>query len=229
MNDQRWERYAAWSGLIFFVLLVIAFAVLPSPPDFDAPASDIANYYVDHQDGIRVSVVLVTAALLFFVWFISALRSALALAEGGGRRLSNLVYGTGLVATAAIGLCQGAVAVAALHPELTSPEVLRTLHDFSVVGFAPLTGIFFAFFLASGLAIQRLGVLPAWLGVFACVVALIQVLGVGAMLTDDGAFAADGVLGGFLPLIAFAVWFPAASFALATRVRDGDSGTVASS
>lgn len=228
MNDQRWERYAAWSGLIFFVLLVIAFAVLPSPPDFDASANDIADYYADHQDGIRVSVVLVTAALFFFVWFIATFRSALAFAEGGGRRLANLVYGTGLVATAAIGLCQGAVAVAALHPELTSPEVLRTLHDFSVVGFAPLTGIFFAFFLASGLAIQRLSVLPSWLGVFACIVALIQILGIGAMLTDDGAFAADGVLGGFLPLIAFAVWFPAASYALATRVPDRDPGTVAS-
>jgi hypothetical protein len=215
MNDQRWERYAAWSGLIFFILLVVAFAILPSPPDFDAPASDIADYYADHQDGIRVSVVLVTAALFFFVWFIATFRSALAAAEGGGRRLANLVYGTGLVATAGIGLAQGAVAVAALHPELTSPEVLRSLHDFSVVGFAPLTGVFFAFFLASGLAIQRLGVLPAWLGVFACIVAVIQILGIGAMLTDDGAFAADGVLGGFLPLIAFAIWFPAASIALA--------------
>jgi hypothetical protein len=228
MNDQRWERYAAWSGLIFFVLLVIAFAVLPAPPDFDAPASDIANYYVDHQDGIRVSVLLLTAALLFLVWFIGTLRAALALAEGGGRRLANLVYGTGLVAIAAIGLCQGAVAVAALHPELTSPEVLRTLHDFSFVGLVPLTGIFFAFFLATGVAIRRVGVLPAWLGTFALVVAVIQVLGIGPMLTDDGAFAADGVLGGFLPLIAFAVWFPAASFALATRVPDGDTGTVAS-
>jgi hypothetical protein len=228
MNDQRWERYAAWSGVVFFVLLVIAFAVLPSPPDFDASASDIADYYADEQDGIRVSVVLVTAALLFFVWFIAALRSALAAAEGGGRRLANLVYGTGLVATAAIGLCQGAVAVAALHPELTSPEAIRTLHDFSVVGLAPLTGIFFAFFLANGVAIQRLGVLPAWIGGFALVVAVIQLLGIGAMLTDDGAFAADGVLGGFLPLIAFAVWVPAASFALATRVGDRDPGTVAS-
>ena len=228
MNDQRWERYAAWSGLVFFVLIVIAFAVLPSPPDFDAPASDIANYYADHQDGIRVSVVLVTAALFFFVWFIATFRSALAAAEGGGRRLANLVYGTGLVVTAAIGLSQGAVAVAALHPELTSPEVIRSLHDFSVVGIAPLTGIFAAFFLASGLAIQRLRVLPAWLGAFALVVSAIQILGIGAMFTDDGAFAADGVLGGFLPLIAFAVWVPAASVALATRVRDGDPGTVSS-
>lgn len=228
MNDQRWERYAAWSGLVFFVLLVIAFAVLPSPPDFDAPASEVADYYADHQDGIRVSVVLVTAALFFFVWFIAALRAALAAAEGGGRRLSNLVYGTGLVATAGIGLAQGAVAVAALHPELTSPEVIRALHDFSVVGFAPLTGIFAAFFFANAVAIRRLGVLPAWLGIFALVVGVIQLLGIGAMLTDDGAFAADGVLGGFLPLIAFAVWFPAASVALANRVRDRDPGTVAS-
>jgi len=228
MNDQRWERYAAWSGLVFFVLLVIAFAILPSPPDFDAPANDVANYYVDHQDGIRVSLVFLTAALFFFVWFIAALRAALAAAEGGGRRVSNLVYGTGLVAIAAIGICQGAVAVAALHPELTSPEVTRTLHDFSFVGFAPLTGIFAAFFLANAVAIQRLGVLPAWLGAFALVVGVIQILGIGAMLTDDGAFAADGVLGGFLPLIAFALWFPAASVALATRVRNGDPGTLAS-
>jgi len=229
MNDQRWERYAAWSGLVFFVLLVIAFAILPSPPDFDASASDIADYYADEQDGIRVSVVLVAAALFYFVWFISALRSAYALAEGGGRRVANLAYGAGLVITACIALAQGAVAVAALHPAETSPEVLRSLHDFSVVGFAPATGVFVIFFVANAAAILRLRVLPSWLGWFAAVVALIQVLGVGAMLTDDGAFAADGVLGGFLPLIAFAVWFPAASVALATRVRGGDSGTVASS
>jgi hypothetical protein len=215
MNDQRWERYAAWSGLVFFVLLVIGFGVLPAPPDFDAPASEIARYYTDHQDGIRVSVALITAALFFFVWFIGALRAALATGEGGGRRLANLAYGTGLVVTAAVALCQGAVAVAALHPELTSPEVIRSLHDFSVVGLSPATGIFVAFFLANAVAILRLQVLPAWVGWFAAVVAVIQILGIGVMFTDDGAFAADGVLGGFLPLIAFAVWFPAASIALA--------------
>ena len=215
MNDQRWERYAAWSGLVFFVLLVIGFAVLPSPPDFDAPASEVADYYADNQDGIRASVVLVTAALFFFVWFIAALRSAFALAEGGGRRLANLVYGTGLVITACVALAQGAVAVAALHPSETSPEVIRSLHDFSFVGFAPATGVFVAFFLANAAAILRLPALPAWLGWFAAIVGVIQILGIGAMLTDDGAFAADGVLGGFLPLVAFAVWFPAASVALA--------------
>jgi hypothetical protein len=76
---------------------------------------------------------------------------------------------------------------------------------------------------------QRWERYAAWSGVvFFVLLVVAQLLGIGAMLTDDGAFAADGVLGGFLPLIAFAVWVPAASFALATRVGDRDPGTVAS-
>src|SRR4051795_10587327 len=153
MNEQRWAQYAAWSGLVFFVLLVIGFALLPQPPDFDVSADEIRQYYVDEQDGIRASVAVIAIAFFFFVWFVGTLRAALAAAEGGGRRLANLVYGTGLVITAGVLLAQGAVAVAALHPDLISPEVIRALHDFSFVALAPMAGVFVAFFLANGLAI----------------------------------------------------------------------------
>lgn len=217
MNDQRWERYAAWSGVVFFVLIVIALAISlgTSPPDFDAPADDVARYYADHDGALRASVALASAAFFFFVWFIGTMRAALALAEGSGRRLANLFYGTGLVITACVVLAQGAVAIAALHPDLLSPEVIRALHDFSVVGFAPAAGVFVAFFLAAGLASLRLGMLPGWFGGFSIAAGLIQILGIGPVFTDDGVFAPDGVLGGFLPLVVFILWVPIASVLLA--------------
>ena len=215
MNQDRWERYAAWSGLVFIALLIVGLSITPDPPKLDASAQEIAQYYTDEQDGIQASAMVIVGSLFFFVWFLGSLRAALAAAEGGARRLANLVFGSGLLITASIMAAVLFTAGAAFHPDDTPAEVTRTLNDLAVLSFVPATAIFVAFFLASAVVIFRTGALPRWVGWLGLVTAAASVLGIGAMLTDERPFAADGALGGLLPLVLFMVWFGCASLTLA--------------
>ncbi len=60
---------------------------------------------------------------------------------------------------------------------------------------------------------------PQWLGWLAVIAALAYALRVGTLFTTEGAFAADGVLGLWVPVIAAAGWILVASVLLAIRVH----------
>ena len=79
------------------------------------------------------------------------------------------------------------------------------------------------FFVGNGLSILRSGALPAWLGWLGLVTALFNALGIGAVFTDHGAFAADGVLGFFVGFLLFILWTLLASITLVRSL--GNSGS----
>jgi len=53
------------------------------------------------------------------------------------------------------------------------------------------------------------------------VTALFNLIGIGAVYTDSGAFAADGVLGFFIGFALFLIWNLAASIVLYQRLGEG--------
>jgi hypothetical protein len=96
MNDHQWERFGAASGTVF-VLLFVAGLFFGSPPDFGAPPEEVSRYYVEDQEAVQTTVVLFTAGLFFFLWFLGSLCGVLQAAEGGTGKLSAVVFGGGLV------------------------------------------------------------------------------------------------------------------------------------
>ncbi|MGH2964325.1 MAG: hypothetical protein ACRDMH_02945, partial [Solirubrobacterales bacterium] len=59
--------------------------------------------------------------------------------------------------------------------------------------------------------------LPAWVAGLSALAAVLQPLGLGTVLTDSGAFAASGVLGGFVPFLSFVIGYLAISIGLMQR------------
>jgi hypothetical protein len=224
MSD-RHARYGAATGILFVVLVIIGFAVTPEPPAADASASEVIGYVTDKQDTLHTVQLIFALAGFFFIWFIGSLRSLLATAEaaaeGNDARLANTAFGAGLVAAATLMVGFGLAATAALHPAENGPELTHAQIDASLivpaVG-APAAAVFFA---ANGLSILHSRLLPAWLGWLALVTALFNMLGIGAVYTDDGVFAADGVLGFFVGFILFMIWILAASILLYRRLGEG--------
>ena len=199
--EDRYARYGAATGIAFVVLLVVAFIVMTEPPDMDAPADEWALYFGDHQDSINTGVVLSTLALLFFVWFAGTLTSALRVASRSPR-LPTIAFGGALLGTAAFFIGLTALAVAAHRPAEVSPEVTRALNDVFIFSGIPAIAGLVAFFGALALMILRTDLLPTWVGWLSGVAAVLQLLTFGTLYTDTGAFAGDGILGVFLPLIA---------------------------
>ena len=219
MQD-RHARYGAATGVLFVIFVIAGFLVQPKPPAADATAQEILNYVVDKQNTLHVVQLLFGAAGLFFIWFIGTLRQLLSRAEGDDGRLANTAFGGGLIAVATLMVGGGLAAVAALHPVENGANVTHALIDASLLVPAVGAPAAFVFFAANGLSILRSGYLPAWMGWFAIVSAVLNILGIGAVFTDHGVFAGDGVLGFFLGFLCFLLWTLLASIQLYRKLGE---------
>lgn len=221
MNDDRLGRYGAASGIVAVFLLVGSFLgfILPNAPDLDAPGTDWASYFTDHQSRIQVGVIVLGVGLFFFIWFLGSLRSALARAEGGEGRLASVAFGGGIVAVVTLFIAASASAVAALRPEDLDPNTTRAFNDLGVVAGGPGAAGFTALFAATALVGYRHQAVPAPIAGFSALAAITQPLGYGVAVTDTGAFAADGLLGGFIPIITFVLAMLTLSYALVREPR----------
>jgi hypothetical protein len=201
MSNDKYERYGALAGVVAVVLFVVGFViVLPKPPAPDASAESFAGYYTNHQDAIRAAIVIISASLLAFIWFLGSLSSALRSAIGSPR-LPTVAFGGGIIAAVFFLIALTVTATAAFRPDETSPEVIRALNDVGLVCGAPAAAGFVALFAATALVIARSNALPQWLCAVNVVAAVASLGAIGAMFTTTGAFAADGALGLFVPVI----------------------------
>lgn len=199
MNEDRYAKYGAATGIAFIVLVVIGFLIVtPTPPDLDAPVDEWTAYYTDDQGAIRAGLVLVALSLFFFVWFLGTLASALRIATGNPR-LPSIAFAGGILATAALFVLVSLVAAAAYRPDEVSPELTRALNDVGLMTGLPAIAGLLALFGATSLVILRTTLLPAWLGWLAGIAAVAQLLSLGILFAKTGAFAADGVLGLWVP------------------------------
>jgi hypothetical protein len=219
MNDDRFVEYGAATGIVFVVLSLVGFIVLPTPPDLNAPSQDWASYFLGHHDGVRASVVLLAVAMFFFIWFLGTLTSVLRIATGTPR-LPSIAFAGGILGAASLLVGLAAEAVAAYRPQGVDPLITRAMNDIFVM--AGVAGIpaFTALFAATAVVILRTGAFPAWLGWLLVAAAAVQPLTFGALFTKHGAFAGDGVLGLFVPVIVAFVAIFALSALITAWARD---------
>jgi hypothetical protein len=214
MGNDRYGHGGA-AGILAAVLIVVGFGfVIPTPPDLDSSARVFADYYVDHQDGIRAGFTIASVAMIFFLWFLGSLRVALGDAEGGAGRLSSVAFGAGLVGVAALTVGLGAGETAAFRPTDLDPGVTRALNDVFAVIAAPAASALAVMFGATAVIGFRHGGLPGWATWCSAIAAVGQLPAYGAALTTSGAFAGDGVLGLFVPVLTFTIAVVALGVAL---------------
>src|SRR5688500_9306932 len=205
MKDDRYAKYGAATGLLSVILLIVGCGVVtPTPPDLDATAEEFAQYSADEQDGIRAGVLIVSLGLFAFIWFLGSLAQTLRV-TAGNPRLPSIAFAGGVLAVAFLGITLTGVAAAAFRPEETSPELTRAVNDFALLAAAPASAALAALFAATALVILRTGGLAEWLGWLSGATAVAQLLPLGVIFTDSGAFAADGALGLIVPVITFTV------------------------
>jgi hypothetical protein len=114
--------------------------------------------------------------------------------------------------------------VSALRPGnmARAPELAAALHDFEwlAMGMAAFAAaaVLAAF---AVLVLRDKAIWPRWIGWLAAIAAPIYALRVGTLFTTKGAFAADGVLGLYVPVTAIAAWILVASVVLALRLWGG--------
>jgi hypothetical protein len=219
MNDDRYVEYGAATGIVFVILTIVGFIVIPKPPDLDAPAQEWASYFVGHHNAIRAGLVLFASGLFFFIWFLGTLTSVLRIAAGSPRLPSIALIG-GVLAFTCLIIGFAGEAVAAYRPQGVDPTLTRALNDIFVLVGVPAVPAFMAFFGATAIVILRTGAFPAWLGWLLVLAAVVQPLTFGALFTKTGAFAGNGVLALWIPFVVSLVAIFALSALITAWARD---------
>jgi hypothetical protein len=222
MRDDSWAPYGAAAGAIAIALYVVGSLVIGTPPDFGASGAKVAAYLDEHRTRIQVGAAIHAAWTPLFVWFLGTVASLARVGRPGARRAGGVAYGCGLVFIALFLFDVTALTVGALRPEnmAAAPELAAALHDVSwlAMGMAAffVSGVLACF---AVLALRDKAIWPEWLGWLAIIAGLAYALRVGTLFTTEGPFAADGVLGLWVPVIAAAGWIVVGSVVLTLKVR----------
>jgi hypothetical protein len=215
MQDDRYARYGAATGIVSVVLMFVGFALFGADiPDASASAQEWGSFFAEHQDRIQTAMVLLSLATFFLIWFVGSLRNAIATAEGPGGRLASIAVVGGAIAAAFFVLAVSAWATAAFHPGEADPELTRALSDLGALSAAPTAAGFAALFAALAVAGYRHGALPAPVAGLSALAAITQPLAMLTVATDSGAFAPDGVLGLWVPFLSIGLAVVAVSVTL---------------
>jgi hypothetical protein len=207
---------------VAIIMFAVGGLVLGSQPDFDATGSEIAAHLDEKRTRIQIACALNAALAPFLVWFLATAASLAGDAGPAARRAATVALSCGLVYIALFLADTAALAVGALRPEnmAADPELAAALRDFEwlAIGMASFlgAGMLAAF---AVLILRDSAVWPRWLGWLAAIAAPVYALRAGVLFTNDGPFAADGVLGLWVPVIAFASWIVLASVVLTLELR----------
>jgi hypothetical protein len=185
----KFPRFAPLAGIVFVVLLILAFVVIEGEtPDIDDSAQKITSFYHDDQGKHIAAVVLVALSTIFLTVFAVSLREFLRL-PGESDFWPTVALVGGAVAVA------GFLVAAGIHLALIdggdkniSPDAMVALNAIDAddfFGFATPLGIML---LGAGGATLRAGAaLPKWMGWAAIVLFVV-------FFTPAG-FAAFGLTG----------------------------------
>jgi hypothetical protein len=218
MDKAMWDRLAAGGGVVGVVLFVIAGIIYGTPPDADASATSVVDFFQDNRDQVLWAIFLQGLGVLAILWFIAALVTTmrdvgeprLAVAAFGAYVLGFSIGAAGAMALAgaAFGVAESADpgSVAALY------HVGRICDTFSGLLIAGLPAA------VAGTAF-RTKLFPAWWAWLSALFALWGVVGATAFATD-GFWSPDGA--GFVGFIAFMVWTLVTSILLYLRTKPAE-------
>jgi hypothetical protein len=194
MLQERWERWAAIAGVVFFPLVVASILLTSGTPGENDTVQKFASYFADngHQTQAYLSTLAGALGGILFLWFLVGLRAVLLRAEGMPGHMTALAFAGGLVLLT-LQEVGGAVYV-------VYPAVVDSFDKFGSDGHLAMVMFALSFWLAqisgvggtllaAGVAAVafRTGFLPRWLAWFTVLVALGQLLAI--------AFFVPGLLG----------------------------------
>jgi len=171
------RRLAPLTGIVFAVLLAVTFTS-PSTPDVHDTGQQVIQHYNDHKSAHLLGDITGGVAVVFFLFFISALRSFFKDKEGADG-LSMAAFAGGILIAVGGGLFTSLdVALIDARHDI-SPQAVQALNVLSNDIFFPFEIGLIVFALCTGLAIIASGALPKWLGWVMVVIGVVAFTPVG--------------------------------------------------
>jgi len=216
-----WERLWRTSGLLFVGLFIVTFIIYGYQPPLGASADDLTAFYSGDRTRVLISAFLSGLNLLNLLWFMAALRAALAEAGQDGWGAAAIVSSA---AFAALSLLQIAVAAALAYSIARAGDgaVTSALNDFSWA-LIVLTSFPRAMMIMAGaFGLWRAGLVSNTIFAAGVAAVVLAVLGGSAWLT--GSWAPDGAYSRFISPTLLLIWLLVLSRVLLGKSPAGRTG-----
>jgi uncharacterized membrane protein YidH (DUF202 family) len=218
-EDFLWQRFFAACSFLFVVFTFAGLELFwPQPPSFALSADQTAAYYVEHQTGFLVGVVMCSIGMAFLLAWTVQFCLMLWRLEGGSRAVTAVTVVSLAASPILLSFDLAIFGVAAFRPSETSPDITRAMSDVAWLGSQhiwPMLALGMA--LAGVLIIKaqgRSGSLPTWLGYFSLVVALCEFGQLPIFFFKTGPFSGNGVGAWYLATFTWGPWILAAGWAM---------------
>lgn len=200
MNQSGWNRWFLLSGIIFVILYLVPGILVGGSVGFMPDGQSVITFVSSNADTVYLAGYLGTLSAFFLLWFAGSLRAVLKGVAPLHDPLADIALGGGVaaavfmaVAHAGWGVLSERVASAAgVGPDaaIATIDTWGSLSGVALpIAFAALSG-------ATGLAIVRTKLLPAWFGWVSVILAVI-------LLTPVSYILLTGIL---VWLVVLSVW-----------------------
>ena len=176
MSDSL-RRLAPLTGIVFAVLLVVTFAS-PSTPGVHDTGAEVIAHYNKHHSAHLIGDLAGGVGVVFFLFFISSLRSFFRDKEGADGLSRTAFAGGILIAVGGALFTSVDVALIDARHDIT-PQAAQALNVLNNDIFFPFEIGLVVFALCTGLAIIASGALPKWLGWVMVVIGVVAFTPVG--------------------------------------------------
>jgi hypothetical protein len=206
-------------------LLLVGFwpvALLLPVPSADYSAAEIATFYQDHTNRLRIGLFITLVGMGGFGPIVALITRHMLRMKPKQPTLAYLQLAAGTVGWVFLFLPILMMSAIAYRPD-RSPEVTQSLHDLAffilVMDFVPFSVQYIAIALAVFGDRSASPIFPRWVAYLSLWVALIFIPTGVITFFKTGPFTYSGFLGFYIPLIIFSVWLLAMPYAILRAMR----------
>lgn len=225
MNPKN-QLVCAWSGPVAMVVFTIGFWLMarylpPTPPD--TSAADLATLYQNNASGIRLGVLLTMFAASLTAPWVAVIAVQMKRIEGSAAPVyAYTQLGTGMLGVLVIVIPCLLWTAAAFRLD-RDPQLILLLNDVAWLMFTMMVGPAVIQQFAIGLAIlsdrRATPIFPRWAGYMNIWVGIGYLPATPIGFFKNGPFAWNGLLGFWVPIAAYGIWFVLMFLMLTKAIR----------
>ena len=222
-SERMTERMAAYSGLVFAILLLCSGFLPGTPAKWYASAADIQSYLQGRHKEILAGMVLSGIAYIFLLWFVATFAGMFR--DAGQGRAATVIYGAGVATVAIAAIADGVLLGLAKVTYTADSSTVAAMYGVGAWLYARIFWTAAALAIATWVAARRSKVVPTWYTLLSLLAACVWIVS-GLSTNDKGFFSITGGIGA-VGFVSIAVWVGLSSVMMLQQERLANAPTAA--